>query len=163
MRRSLRVLLVIGLWVSPAFAQSPTVGLFAATVADANATTPVAAPKSYTPLCNIAPKRGETLPITDPTDGSRPLTFCNGTTSPITGWALYTNGVRSLLGTVTAGTTNAAALRLYTATITVPVGITTYEVAAVNQTTEGQKSPLLTFTATAPIVTPGPTTNTRLP
>lgn len=89
--------------------------------------------------------------------GSRTLTFCNGTTTPITGWALYTNGVRALV-TPTKGTANTAGLFAYTVTVTVPVGVTTYELAAVNQTQEAAKSATFTLTAQAPIITPGPST-----
>jgi hypothetical protein len=51
-------------------------------------------------------------------EGTRTLTFChdgrdvNGSLVPITGWAVYIDGVRSVLANVTAGaTTNSAGLR----------------------------------------------------
>lgn len=62
--------LVASVIVSPAFAQSATIAVFPATATDANTATPIAAPAVYaTPLCD-QPATVETIPITNPTQGS---------------------------------------------------------------------------------------------
>lgn len=104
---------------------------------------------------------------TDPTSGTvlagtRTFTWCypdNQTGgSPLTGFALYTGTVRTLM-TVTTGTANAAGRRAYTATVAWTPGTLQLQVAPLNAVGEGNRSPVFTMSvqapATAPTGTPG--------
>lgn len=94
-------------------------------------------------------------------EGARTLTWCsdgqdaNLQPTTITGWALYTDGVRSTLSGVTIGATaNATGEKLCSAVITITRGMHVYTVAGVNATGEGSKSDPLTATITAAAAPP---------
>ncbi len=95
--------------------------------------------------------------------GSRTFTWCwdgkdtNGNPTTPSSWALYVNGSRNVLSSVTVGTTaNAAGMRLYSVTIPIPSGTTAYEVVAVNTIGEAAKSATFTVTAALPATVPSP-------
>lgn len=108
---------------------------------------------------------------TDPTSGSvvagtRTLTWCypDGADggSSITGWAIYVDGVRTLVTNVSVGSSaNASGRRAYSASITVATGTRTIREAPVNAIGEGNQSPVYTLTVQAPATVPTGTPGTR--
>lgn len=69
------------LFVSPAFAQSATVAIFAGSATDPNTAKPLNTPVTYAPVCGYTPKMIETTPIINPAvgafdDPANPLLDC---------------------------------------------------------------------------------------
>lgn len=93
--------------------------------------------------------------------GTRTVSWCfggldaNGQATTVTSWAAYVDNVRTVLGTVTVGTTaNSAGLKLYQAPITLTAGTHTVQIAGVNATGEAVKSATFTSTVTVPPAVP---------
>lgn len=100
--------------------------------------------------------------LPDPTSGTvvagtRTITWCypeNATGgSPITGWALYVDGARSL-PSVVVGTVQPSGRRAYTASIAVATGSRQIQVAPINAIGEGTKSAVFTLSVQAPTTAP---------
>lgn len=93
--------------------------------------------------------------------GARTISWCwngldaNGQPTTIATWALYLDGVRSVLSGVTVGTTaNSAGLKLYTAPLTVTSGTHAIQVAGTNTMGEAVKSATFTAAVTVPPAQP---------
>lgn len=93
--------------------------------------------------------------------GARTLSWCfngidaNGQPTTVTSWAVYIGGVRTVLASVTVGTTaNAAGLKLYSAPITLSSGTYVVQIAGVNATGEAVKSASFSATVTIPPAVP---------
>lgn len=107
------------------------------------------------------PCDGATLSTAAVIEGTRTLTICNdgkdvnGSVVQITGWAIYVDGVRSVLASVTAGTTaNAAGLRDYSVSLPLTRGTKVIQIVALNAQGEAAKSTTLTVTVSAPLGVP---------
>lgn len=89
--------------------------------------------------------------------GNRTLSWCfngldtTGNPANVTSWAVYVDGVRSVLSGVTVGATaNTAGFKLYQAPLTLAGGTHTVQVAGVNSVGEAVKSATFTVTVTVP-------------
>jgi hypothetical protein len=107
------------------------------------------------PCDGVAPTSGSVL------SGTRTLSWCfngldaNGQPTTVTSWVAYIDGVRTILGTVTVGTTaNGAGMKLYSAPVTLASGTRVVQIAGVNAVGEAVKSASFTSTVTVPPAAP---------
>lgn len=107
------------------------------------------------PCDGVAPTSGSVV------SGSRTVSWCwngldtNGQPTTVTSWAIYVDGVRAVLGTVTVGATaNSAGLKLYSAPVTLSAGSHTVQIAGVNATGEAVKSASFSAQVTVPPAPP---------
>ena len=103
------------------------------------------------------------LPPTSATVTEGPVTFgwchdrrdANGTATTVTGWAFYSNGVRTSLANVTTNNVpNAAGFVFYLASVNMPRGNYTIRMAAVNSVGEAALSDPFALTSVAPAAVP---------
>lgn len=111
------------------------------------------------PCDGTAPTSGTVL------EGTRTLTWCwdgldtNGSATTPTGWAFYTDGVRSLVTGVTVGATaNAAGQKLYAVSVPITRGTHSLQMSAVNAQGEAASKPVFAATVTVAAAAPTPST-----
>lgn len=93
--------------------------------------------------------------------GTRTLTWChngldaNGQPTTFSSWVAYIDTVRTVLSSVTVGTTaNASGYKLYSAPVTLSSGTHVVQIAGVNTTGEAVKSASFTTTVSLPAAPP---------